>query len=39
LPTQARRYISRLEDLVGCPMHMISVGPRRDETICVKALL
>ncbi len=39
LPAQARAYVRRLEELVGCPMHMISVGPRRDETICVRPLL
>ena len=33
LPENARNYVKRLEQLVGCPIVMVSVGPRRDETI------
>lgn len=33
LPDHARRYIRRIEDFVGVPAVMISVGPRRDQTI------
>ncbi|MGA7827479.1 MAG: adenylosuccinate synthase [Geobacteraceae bacterium] len=33
LPENARKYIKRLEELVGCPVTLVSVGPRRDETI------
>ena len=32
LPDAARRYIQRIEDHVGVPVVMASVGPRRDET-------
>ncbi|MCH7553690.1 MAG: adenylosuccinate synthase [Chloroflexi bacterium] len=39
LPRNAQAYIHRLEELVGCEMKLISVGPRRDETIHVKPLL
>ena len=39
LPHKAKAYIRRLEELVGCEMKLISVGPRRDETIHVKPLL
>ncbi|MSQ25535.1 MAG: adenylosuccinate synthase [Dehalococcoidia bacterium] len=39
LPAQAKAYVHRLEHLVGCPMKMISVGPRREETITVAALV
>ncbi len=34
LPVQAKAYIKRLEELVGCPMNLISVGPQREESIC-----
>jgi adenylosuccinate synthase len=33
LPEKARNYVKRLEELIGCPIVMVSVGPRRDETI------
>jgi adenylosuccinate synthase len=33
LPLNARKYIKRLEELVQCPITLVSVGPRRDETI------
>lgn len=33
LPQPARDYIGRLEQTVGCPASIISVGPRRDQTI------
>lgn len=33
LPPQAREYVARLSALVGCPISVISTGPRRSETI------
>ena len=33
LPLAARRYIERLEELLGVPIKYISVGSRRDEII------
>ena len=33
LPRPARDYVARIEDLVGVPIELISVGPDRDETI------
>ncbi len=33
LPKEARAYLSRLEELIGCPIGIISVGPDRKETI------
>jgi adenylosuccinate synthase len=33
LPEQARRYINRLEELISCPVSIISVGMRREQTI------
>jgi adenylosuccinate synthase len=28
--------VRRLEQLIGCPIVLVSVGPRRDETIQLK---
>jgi adenylosuccinate synthase len=28
--------VRRLEELAGCPIVMVSVGPRRDQTITLK---
>ncbi len=36
LPENAQNYVRRLEELVGCPMALVSVGPRRDQTIVVR---
>ncbi len=33
LPAQAKQYIARLEELTSCPVSIISVGARREETI------
>jgi len=33
LPLQARQYLSRLEELIACPISVISVGMRREQTI------
>jgi adenylosuccinate synthase len=33
LPENARKYLHRLEDIIGCPVSMISVGKRREDTI------
>jgi adenylosuccinate synthase len=33
LPAEAKSYLSRLEQLAGCPIVLISVGPRRDQSI------
>jgi adenylosuccinate synthase len=37
LPENARRYVKRLEELAGCPMVLVSVGPRRDQTITIRS--
>jgi adenylosuccinate synthase len=39
LPKQALQYISRLEKLLSCPAHIISVGPKREQTIVVKSVM
>jgi len=39
LPPQARGYIARLEELLSCPVGVISVGASRDQAIMVKQLI
>jgi adenylosuccinate synthase len=36
LPPNAQGYIKRLEELTGCPVALISVGARREETVVRK---
>jgi adenylosuccinate synthase len=36
LPRQARNYVARIEEAIGCPVSMISVGARRDQTVMVR---
>jgi adenylosuccinate synthase len=36
LPATAQTYLRRLEELVGCPVHMVSTGPDRDENIILQ---
>jgi adenylosuccinate synthase len=36
LPAGARRYLTRIEDLLGIPLYLVSVGPGRAETIVLK---
>lgn len=33
LPKNAKRYLQRMEEVCGVPIHIISTGPDRDETI------
>jgi len=33
LPSAARAYLKKLEEVTGCPVVLVSVGPRRDQTI------
>ncbi|GAB4165967.1 MAG: adenylosuccinate synthase [Geothermobacteraceae bacterium] len=33
LPAAARAYLDRLAEVTGCPLVLVSVGPRRDQTI------
>jgi adenylosuccinate synthase len=35
LPLEARRYVRFLEEAIGVPITLVSVGQRRDETIVV----
>lgn len=36
MPSEARRYVKRLEELLLCPVDIISVGARREQTIKVR---
>jgi len=36
LPAAARRYLDRIEELTGVPVDIISTGPDRNETICLR---
>ncbi len=36
LPQAARDYITRIEELTGVPVHQISTGPDREETIVLR---
>jgi len=36
LPSNARRYIHRLEEIIGAEMILVSVGPGREETIVLR---
>jgi len=33
LPAQAKQYVARLEEIASCPVSIISVGARREQTI------
>lgn len=36
LPAQAIKYIARIEELVGCPVSLLSTSPERDDTILIR---
>ena len=36
LPAQAIKYIRRIEELVGCPVALVSTSPEREDTILVR---
>ena len=36
LPENAKKYLKRLEELIGVPITIISVGPDRDQTIILQ---
>lgn len=35
LPAQAIKYVKRVEELIGCPVALLSTSPQRDDTILV----
>ena len=39
LPPEASAYVRRIEDVIGCPIDLISTGPRRDESIVVRPII
>lgn len=39
LPENARRYVRRLEELIGAPVALISTGPRREETVELRRVM
>jgi len=36
LPAQAIKYVRRVEELIGCPVALVSTSPERDDTILVR---
>lgn len=36
LPAQAIKYVRRIEELIGCPVTLLSTSPERDDTILMK---
>ena len=36
LPAQAVKYVRRLEELIECPVTLLSTSPERDDTILMK---
>lgn len=39
LPPQARAYVQRIQELVGCPIDMVSVGPEREQAVIIKPII
>jgi len=39
LPLEARQYITRLEELISCPVNLICIGPEREQTITKMPIL
>ena len=39
LPEGARRYVTRLEELIGVPINLISTGPKREATIPIRPII
>ena len=35
LPKEARAYVQRLEELVGVPVSVVSIGPAREQSLPV----
>ena len=39
VPQEAKQYVQGLEEVIGCPLDVISTGPHRHETISRKVLI
>ena len=38
LPVQAQAFVRRIEELLGAPVDLVSVGPERDQAIQVRPI-
>src|SRR5262249_3875068 len=38
LPQQAQAFVRRVEQLIGCPVDLISVGPSREQAVIVNPI-
>lgn len=38
LPSEAQKYVYRIEALIGCPIDLVSVGPERDQCIPIRSI-
>ncbi|MEO6579856.1 MAG: adenylosuccinate synthetase, partial [Sphingomicrobium sp.] len=36
LPAQAIKYVRRIEELIRCPVALVSTSPQREDTILVR---
>ena len=36
IPSSARRYLNRVEEVTGAPVHIVSTGPEREETVMIQ---
>jgi adenylosuccinate synthase len=36
LPARAIKYVRRIEELIRCPVALVSTSPERDDTILVR---
>ena len=36
LPAQAIKYVRRIEELIGCPVALLSTSPEREDTILMQ---
>ena len=36
LPAQAIKYVARIEELIGCPVSLLSTSPEREDTILIR---
>ncbi len=39
LPETAQQYVKRIEEIVGCPVDLVSVGANREQSIIVNSIL
>jgi len=39
LPTEAQKYVKRLEEIVGCSIDLVSVGANRNQSIIINPII